>query len=167
MSGYEAKSSGISLTSLDWSLWSMVFECVLVAGYHLSQLGLKGVPYNLNTIPASQGCFYPNTYHRGYFTFCASVHALIVLKHITSTLCNLWRFQAVRTSEMSKWGYFGVLVHSKPSQEGYYASVHVFSAQSTLEAHRVKKSKFSIGWVLSLKPCEYTWNTHVSHVATV
>ena len=30
----------------------MVFECVLVAGYHLSQLGLKGVPYNLNTIPA-------------------------------------------------------------------------------------------------------------------
>ena len=67
----------------------MVFECVLVAGYHLSQLGLKGVPYNLNTIPASQGCFYPNTYHRGYSTFCASVHALIVLKHITSMLYNL------------------------------------------------------------------------------
>ena len=62
----------------------MVFECVLVAGYHLSQLGLKGVPYNLNTIPASQGCFYPNTYH-----ICASVHALIVLKHITSMLYNL------------------------------------------------------------------------------
>ena len=99
MSGYEAKSSGISLTSLDWSLWSMVFECVLVAGYHLSQLGLKGVPYNLNTTPASEGCFYPNTYHRGYSIFCSSVLALIVLKYITSMLYNLWSFPALRTSQ--------------------------------------------------------------------
>ena len=55
--------------------------------------------------------------------------------------------------------------NSKPSPEGYCVSVHFFCAQSTLQVESVKKTKVCSGWGLSLKQCENTRNTFVSHLA--
>ena len=109
------------------------------------------VKFKINTISSSQGCFYPCNSKvvkiKLFFEFLfsktiskfipihiidiilLSVHLCTlfsVLKHITSMLCNLYSFQAMRICEMSKQGYFDVLSHSKPSPDGYCASLHVF-----------------------------------------
>ena len=49
--------------------------------------------------------------------------------------------------------------NSKPSPEGYCVSVHFLQVES------VKKTKVCSGWGLSLKQCENTRNTFVSHLA--
>ena len=111
------------------------------------------VKFKINTISSSQGCFYPCNSKvvkiKLFFQFLfsktiskfipihiidiilLSVHLCTlqsVLKHVTSTLCSLYSFQAMRTCNMSKQGYFGVLSLPKPFPEGYCSSVHVFYA---------------------------------------
>ena len=111
------------------------------------------IDVSFNTIPALQGCFQPCNSKVGkmklFFEFLCSetvskfipIHIIdiillsvhlctlqSVLKHVRSTLCNLYSFQAMRTCKMSKQGYFGVLSLSKQFPEGFCASVHVFCA---------------------------------------